>query len=315
MGVFRRLASTIGLTAAGVLFAGAALAAAQAPLPHPPLWKIQNGASTVYLFGSLHILPKGFVWGTPQIDAALGASDIFVFEVPLDEAALEEEKKFVVENGFYLDGRTLKSELSASEFRRYSGILKGAGLPQWQAERYRPWLASVMLGLAYLHQGEGVGNLRGADETIVEFAQARGKELRYLEGVRDQMSLIMKGDERKQMKALKTMIFRLTRARVQERTIRETWSSGDAEGFAKLIDGYFTGRAESKEMLIDGRNRAWMGPIKQYLASGSTTFVTVGAAHVGGENGVLRLLCNEGFDVERVADASNTGAKICGPKA
>ena len=314
MAVFRRLASAAMMTVAALVFTGVASTAQQAPLPHPPLWKVQKGASTVYVFGSLHILPKDYRWGTPQIDAALGASDIFVFEVPLDEAAIEEEKKFVVENGFYLDGRTLKSSLSAAEFRRYSAILRGAGLPKWQVERYRPWLASVMLGLAYLHRGN-VADLRGADETIVEYAQGHGKELRYLETVHDQMNLIKTGDERKQMKALKTMIFRLTKAREQERNIRESWSSGDAEGFTRLIDGYFAGRAEAKNLLIEGRNRTWRTPIKQYLESGRTTFVTVGAAHVGGDNGVLRLLCNEGYDVERVGDAVASTAKICGPKA
>ena len=316
MVIFRRLASVVCLALATLVLAGAALGAPSAPkiLPHPPLWKIQKGAGTVYLFGSLHILPKDFRWGTPQIDAALGASDVFVFEVPLDDAALEEEKKFVLENGFYLDGRSLKTLLSATEFRRYSTVLRLAGLPAWQTEHFRPWLASVMLGLAYLHRGN-VANLRGADETIVEYAQGHGKELRYLENVSDQMTLIMTGEERVQLKGLKSLIIRLPRARTQESVLRESWSSGDAEGFTKLIEGYFSGRDEAKERLVDRRNRDWITPIKQYLDAGNTTFVTVGAAHIGGEQGLLQLLCNEGFDVERVADAVVASAKACGPRA
>src|SRR5262245_46219526 len=54
---------------------------------HPALWKIEKGPHTVYLFGSLHILPDYIDWTAPEIDAAMKASEIFVFEVPVDEEA------------------------------------------------------------------------------------------------------------------------------------------------------------------------------------------------------------------------------------
>jgi uncharacterized protein YbaP (TraB family) len=305
----------IAQTVAALLLAGP-LFAAEPPkaLPHPPLWKVQKGATTLYLFGSLHILPKDFAWGSPEIDAALAASDRFVFEVPIDDAALEEEKQFVLENGLYLNGRSLKNALSANEFARYAMVLRRTGLPRWQYEHYRPWLASVMLGLAYLHRDD-VSNLRGADETIVEYARAHGKELGYLETVRDQMTMIMHGDERTQVKTLKSMIIRLPRTRTQDRDLRETWASGDADRFSDLIDAYFKDRPEARDLLIGRRNRAWMAPIRRYIEDQGTTFITVGAAHIGGDTGVLDLLCGEGYDVERVGDAFFATAKVCSPKA
>jgi uncharacterized protein YbaP (TraB family) len=117
------------------------------------------------------------------------------------------------------------------------------------------------------------------------------------------------------VKTLKSMIIRLPRTRTQDKDLRETWSSGDAERFAGLIDSYFKDRPETRDLLIGRRNRAWMEPIRRSIEGRGTTFITVGAAHIGGATGVLNLLCNEGYDVERVGDAFFATAKVCSPKA
>lgn len=315
--IFRRVTALFAAVFFVALFAaGTAPAADPAAVgkPSPALWRVRNGASTVYLFGSLHILPKDYAWTTPEIDAAMTASERFVFEVPIDEAALAEEKKFIVENGLYGRGQSLRHYLSQEEYRRYSVTMRMAGLKPREFERYRPWLASVMLGLAYLHRQDFTA-LAGADETILAFAQARGKNVEYLETPTEQMALIMHGDQRTQMKALKSLIGGLSRSRLQETLLRETWASGDAAKFSAIIDGYFEDRPELRESLIDRRNRNWISTMKPYLESGGTTLVTVGVAHIGGEMGLLALLCGANYDVERVAANGAPAAKFCGPKA
>src|SRR5436190_1947386 len=133
-----------------LLLTAPALSAAQTATPKaaPALWRVQHGTSTVYLFGSLHILPRDFSWRTPEIEAAMAASDQFYFEVPVDDAALKDEKQFIIHNGILTNRQTLRGLLSASEFQTYSAILRRAGIKPIYFERYRPWLASVMVGLA-----------------------------------------------------------------------------------------------------------------------------------------------------------------------
>src|SRR5579864_4061927 len=72
---------------------------AAAAYANPALWRIHGGPSTIYLFGSLHILPHGYAWITPAIEAAMRASNQFVFEVPVGDDALKDEQAFIVENG------------------------------------------------------------------------------------------------------------------------------------------------------------------------------------------------------------------------
>ena len=85
--------SIIGTAAAFILSATAALflvlpgtARDSSSTAAPALWKIDGPAGHVYLFGSIHILPKDFVWRTPELETALNAAQQLVFEIDIDEA-------------------------------------------------------------------------------------------------------------------------------------------------------------------------------------------------------------------------------------
>jgi uncharacterized protein len=277
----------------------------------PALWRVHNGTSTVYLFGSLHILPPGYPWTTPEIERAMNASDLFIFEVPVDEAALMDQKAFIVEHGLLPPRQSLRGVLTGNEFQVYSTVLRRAGLKPENFEHYRPWLAAVMVGLAYLHHDDLL-TLKGADDDLIAYARDHGRNLVYLENIREQMELLTAGDDNGHLKALKNLILTLPQTRTQEKELFETWSSGDATRFAALLDGYFKGRPEAKEFLVDRRNRVWLDPLKQALGrQNGTTMITVGAAHIGGKNGLLALLCGEGYEVERVAERGAAAAKAC----
>src|SRR3954469_10986462 len=100
-----RFRAFIGMCAAVLVFlpGGGAVAASQpkaaqsvsvkpAPEPQalqPAMWKIVNGKSTVYLLGSIHILPVNYTWRTPAIDKAIAAADVLIFETNVDFATAE----------------------------------------------------------------------------------------------------------------------------------------------------------------------------------------------------------------------------------
>ena len=230
----------------------------------PALWRVHSGTSTVYLFGSLHILPPAYHWTTPEIEHAMSASDLFIFEVPVDEAALMDQKAFIVEHGLLPPAKAcgaFSPPMNSRSIRRCCGE---PGLKPEIFEHYRPWLAAVMVGLAYLHRDDLV-TLKGADDDLMAYARDHGKKSVYLESIREQMELLTTGDDNGHIKALKNLILSLPQSRAQEKELFETWSSGDATRFAALLDGYFKDRPEAKEFLVDRRNRDWLGPLKQAL--------------------------------------------------
>ena len=302
--------------AALMLILPAASIAQEASALHatPALWRVKHGTSTLYLFGSLHILPSGYTWRTPAIETALAASDQFIFEVPVDEAAIRDEKDYIIHNGILPRRQTLRNMLSDTEFATYSAVLRRAGLRPEQFERYRPWLAAVMVGLAYLHR-EDLASLKGADDELMNYARDHGRQLLYLESMREQMELLTSGDERGHLKALKNLIFRLPDSRSEEKLLLETWSRGDVNRFTALLEAYFKDRPEAQEMLINKRNRNWLTSFKQFLERPGTTMVTVGAAHIGGANGLVSMLCRQGYQVEQLNGRDSVAENACGREA
>ena len=55
--------------------------AGRAGEPRPALWLLADADTTIYLFGTVHILPPGFRWRSPAIDGAIRDADELVLEV------------------------------------------------------------------------------------------------------------------------------------------------------------------------------------------------------------------------------------------
>src|SRR5258706_14274650 len=107
--------------------------------------------------------------------------------------------------------------------------------------------------------------MKGTDGALMPYAGDHGKNSFSLKSIRQQMELLTAGDDNGHLKALKNLILSLPQARTQEKDLFETWSSGDVTRFTALLAGYFQGRPEAKEFLVDRRNRDWLDPLKQAL--------------------------------------------------
>lgn len=309
--MIKRLAARVAGVLAVLLVLLPAGVLAQRAAPSPALWRIRDGNSTVYVFGSLHILPQSFQWRAREIEDAIASTDIFMFEVPVDDEATSRQKDFIVKNGLLPRGASLRKVLNRIEYETYSRILLGAGLKPEHFTRYRPWLAAVVVGLAYVHHRD-LTTLSGVDDEIIDYAQTEGKELRYLETVEDQMKLLVMGDDLDQIRALKRQLVSLPKAALHTDDLVQTWARGDMDRFASLIEQDFAGHVEAQDLLISNRNRAWVPAVGELMQSGKTAMVTVGAAHIGGPKGLISLLCAAGHDVERVGMNGAPDTSSCG---
>src|SRR5215213_6648151 len=67
------------------LVALASPAAAKAPpQPRPALWQLSDADTTVYLFGTIHLLPTNYQWRTPRFNQAVAGANELVVETIVD---------------------------------------------------------------------------------------------------------------------------------------------------------------------------------------------------------------------------------------
>ncbi len=167
--------------ALAMLLASAALAVAE-----PALWVVKGPHATVYLFGTVHILPKNITWRAPKIDTAMANSKELWLEIPNadDAAALQPLAK-----EFGLDAaHPLSTKLSKEQLAHLDAVARHAGIPAGEAalEPFRPWRAAVSLSMAPLIQA-GWDPSSGVELTLKpEFVKA-GKPIRGLETIEQQL--------------------------------------------------------------------------------------------------------------------------------
>ena len=119
-------------------------APASARAPEPALWQIKNGDSTVYLLGSIHVLPTNWGWRTKPISAAISSADVFVFESLLTPYSLGQTKVFIRQNGTLPRGKHLSTMLSPEGQEDFKAVLASVPIDPDSINVMRPWLKCLI---------------------------------------------------------------------------------------------------------------------------------------------------------------------------
>lgn len=264
---------------------------------HPALWTVHAKSATLYLLGSIHILPANVVWRTHEIERAMANADVFVFEAPLDAEGRAEVTDFIARNGTLPKGETLRGLLPKPVLADYERALTAAQLPATALDDRRPWLAELALDVAYLQRLHYVV-ADGVDQQVYGYALAHGKTVRTLETPAQQFSLFMPKNRKLEIAEFDADLKEL---RTEQETIGamiDAWGAGDAKTVAHLMNKDLESVPGAKKILIDDRNRAWAVKLAAMLATPGVYFVTVGTGHLVGLGGVPALLRAKGFAVD-----------------
>jgi uncharacterized protein len=270
------------------------LAAMQA---FPSLWHAKGEQGEVYLLGSVHVLPPNLHWQTPAINRALSRSDVFVFEVPQDAAALAQLSTLIQAQGYLPAGQTLRAQLHPLALSDYDAAIAASGLPPATVERERPWLAGLQLMFAQIAKlNFAAGN--GVDSVLMEGATSHHRQTRYLETIAEQFALMAPDDRALEVQEFESSLKDLRDVAADLEPMVRAWSSGDQATLDKLINGDLDEFPQARKILLDDRNRRWVPQIEAMLKEKHVFFITVGAGHLTGPLGVPALLRAAGYRIE-----------------
>ena len=278
-------------------FAPARAEAPQTVQAHPALWRVHGGHATVYLLGSLHVLPPNVNWRTPEIKRAVSHADTLVFEVPLDAGTVNRITALVGERGTLAPGQSLRKMLPPDSQANLDKVLASVGLPLAAVDNKRPWLVSLMLDSILLKRHKQQFAL-GADSIITAQAKASGKPVRYLETVDQQLALIAPSDPTVELQSFEAGLKSFETADSDILAITDAWERGDTTALYAVTAKEFEGHPEAQAAFFTDRNRAWVKQIEAMLQERKTFFITVGAGHLVGKDGVPDLLRADGYKVD-----------------
>ena len=302
-----RALATLGWLLLGALclpgFAGSARAEnAAAPalggvgVVHPALWKITRGASTVYLFGTVHALPRGVAWFAGPVETAFDSSGELVTEI-IDRSP-EEMRPIVAATALLPPGENLRQQLSPGDRRAFERTMRANGLAVAAFDRFRPWYAAVALSTRPLLES-GFDPAHGADEELSAKATSAGRKHEALETAEYQLGLFAALPQAIQRRYLHEVVHAMPQVQSELRAMVRAWAAGDANRLAHLMNKD-DDDPRLRAVLLLNRNQAWAHWIGARMARPGTVFIAVGAGHLAGPGSVLSQLRAMGFSAIRV---------------
>ncbi|WP_228726909.1 TraB/GumN family protein [Novosphingobium aureum] len=269
---------------------------AQVEPGRPALWKVADEDTTIWLFGTIHILPKPVDWYQGPVASALDGAQTLVTEVPMndDKAA----QAAIMSKATREDGKTLRATLSDEGRADYEAALGQFGLPVAMFDGNDAWFAALMLTMLPL-QLSGYDLENGIDRQVAAKASARGMANEAFETPEYQISLFDTLPAETQERYLAEVVDALPTMKDDIARMVEAWRTGKAEVLAELLNQQ-EDDPRIREVLLTERNRHWAQWLEKRLDEPGSVFVAVGAGHLAGEDSVQALLAAKGITAERV---------------
>ncbi len=263
----------------------------------PALWKASLGESTVYFFGTFHLLRPEVNWMTPELESVLDQLTTLTFEA--DNRQMNERTlSFLIQQvGVYRRG-SIKDVLPPETYAYYAKSWTNLGLPDTHKDRIKPWYAAIMLATQSL-QANGYDGNAGVESVLTREAEERGIPIRGLEMAMDQLKTFSDQDEEWQVKFLeKTMADMDTSVETVDE-MQVAWLSGDEAVMNEKLVKPLLAEPVLYESLLIKRNRNWLAGIEQLFRTPGTHMVAVGTSHLIGQYSVINMLKQKGYRIER----------------
>lgn len=269
-------------------------------LAAPALWEVKDADTTVYLFGTVHVLKPGIDWFKGGIRRAFDQSDELVLEIiepddPREMASIMSTKAIVQ------DGTMLSQRLEPSARGKYQAAMEANGLP-WQAfEIFNPWMAGLALSVAPLEK-LGYKADQGAEKTLTAAAKVSGKTIGALETPEQQIGYFAVLPMAQQVAFLTATVEGLGDMEAQFASLIRHWQAGEPDKLAEEMNESLEATPELAQVLLFQRNASWAQWIKTRMERPGTVFIAVGAGHLAGRNSVQDQLKALGLLSTRVGE-------------
>lgn len=265
------------------------------PRLSPALWKVADADTTIYLFGTIHALPRGLDWMNGAVASALDSSGELVMEIHDPSGTMS--GKAVMDRAM-LKGETLRSLMDDADRAAYEALLARLGMPAAALDPVEPWMAALTLAtMPYIKAGYDPAE--GVEKSLEKHVAGRGVAISGLETIDYQLGLFDTLPREIQLHYLAETVRDYDKALTTIEGMVREWGEGDPAGLAGLLNESID-EPELAETLLYQRNRAWAVWIRQRLARPGTVFVAVGAGHLAGAGSVQDALRSHGLTAARV---------------
>ncbi len=274
------------------------LGAAVAAVAEAPVWKIVKGEHHLFIGGTIHVLSKSDYPLPAEFEKAYRQSAMMVFETDMQKLQSPEFQQRLMSMVTFTDGRTIQSVLNEGTYRRLEQHLSSRGIPMTGFERFKPGMLAVTLTLIDMQRLGLMG--AGVDEFFSLRAVNDRKKLGQLESVDEQLAFLATLGDGREDELIDYTLRDIQRLPQLMASLKAAWRKGDRDKIREIaIAPIKTDFPVVYNQLLADRNKAWLPRIEAMLKTKEIEFVLVGAAHLVGEDGILKQLAARGYSIQR----------------
>ncbi|MCR2833906.1 TraB/GumN family protein [Parerythrobacter lacustris] len=288
--------------------------------PNPAIWRLADEDTTIYLFGTIHVLPPGFAWRSAEFDRIVGEVDQLVLETSDEDGTAQLEAMLPQMIEAMLSREPTSDRMAPENGKKFLKLGRMAGIDPVEFDTMPLILALMGVGLNASALDGSMSEFGVETVLTAEFAEL-GKPVGSIENSADVMVALLGIDEGTIIAAVEHDLAEWDGGDLDSLML-ETGDAdtgpvyGDADNplapfamehaWAKgiiseqaMFDDSPLGLAMSK-VLLEDRNRAWAEWLDRRLDTPGTILLAVGAGHFEGEVSVLRMLEARGLEVSRI---------------
>lgn len=280
-------------------------------LPQSLLWKIEHEDhdEPSYLFGTIHMIPKDDYFLPSGLEEAFEKTDDVVFEIDMDDMSDIGSLMGLLTNLMMKDGMTLNELLTKEEYKEVSSYFENMGLPMFLLNKVKPMFLSMLAEVNMDPASMQSDQIISYEQELYQKAQQTKKVVGGLETMKYQMSLFDSIPYKDQA----AMLLEAVRGTSLESDMfDETVALYKAQNIEAMVQ--MVGESQAAEdsnfenILLHNRNQNWIPVMTKMMATGPV-FFAVGAGHLAGESGVIRLLKKQGYKLTPVSVHKSTAQK------
>lgn len=258
------------------------------------LWKIEGKKvkKDCYIFGTIHLIYKEQFYFPDELKNLVVKSDQVVLEIG-NINQMEALQYMMLEKGTIFDYFTPEQGDSILVWaKEYLGA---------EPEQFKMALGKMkpFAVVQLASQKDLVGKIESYDLKIQSIAVEKDIPVSGLETIAQQMAIFDNMDTLQQ----REMVMEFVRnPHKQDSTMQEMFDiylKQNVDEMYQYISREGGSIMQSSDELLDKRNQNWIPQIEE-LVKKKSTFIAVGAGHLGGEGGVLRLLEKQGYKLTPV---------------
>jgi hypothetical protein len=272
-------------------------------------WHATKGSSEITLFGTYHFKHDQTAAHLDLLKPHINQADVVFLEVSnADKKQLQREMATDPSIMFITQGETLPDLLGPEDWKRLVEEMRMRAIPGFMVAKFKPFWAAMMLGIGPCETRSGMTGAKGIDEQIGSYADTIGKNSRSLEDYRTILTLMDDFPLEEQINMIRLFFAWADQADDISYTLLTHYLKQEIAliwEYSRLISLRYGGdnaKAEfelfEQKLLID-RNAQWMNVILD-AAPNASLLIAVGAGHLPGEAGLLRLLENQGYEITRL---------------